>query len=248
VKGIEPSYAAWEAAVLPLNYTRGAQILPSAEIQDKKRKRQQAGKGERRVQARKSGEERCCGARMGAQAPPHEGHRDADVNHRCSGEHDPARERPEIAAGNSGEHRGDGAEHGEPGMQDERPRMGEEQIRLRELCTRLGDRRTLDQAHVNRRPGVQGGAKERDIVRGVLDQKQHSIKAIIGRMIQVIVNGAAHRFERPLEISALLAQLELRGKKIAVEKNGEIIPRSAHAQTLIKDGDELEIVVAVGGG
>ena len=67
-------------------------------------------------------------------------------------------------------------------------------------------------------------------------------------MIQVIVNGAAHRFERPIEVSALLAKLELSGKKIAVEKNGEIIPRSAHAQTLVKDGDELEIVVAVGGG
>jgi sulfur carrier protein len=67
-------------------------------------------------------------------------------------------------------------------------------------------------------------------------------------MIQVIVNGAAHRFERPIEVSALLGKLELSGKKIAVEKNGEIIPRSAHAQTLVKDGDELEIVVAVGGG
>ena len=67
-------------------------------------------------------------------------------------------------------------------------------------------------------------------------------------MIQVIVNGAAHRLEQPIEVSALLARLELSGKKIAVEKSGEIIPRSAHAQTLVKDGDALEIVVAVGGG
>jgi sulfur carrier protein len=67
-------------------------------------------------------------------------------------------------------------------------------------------------------------------------------------MIQVTVNGATHRFEPPLRISALLAKLELAGKKIAVERNGEIVPRSAHASTVLADGDALEIVVAVGGG
>jgi sulfur carrier protein len=67
-------------------------------------------------------------------------------------------------------------------------------------------------------------------------------------VIQVTVNGKAHRFERPLEIAALLATLELSGKKIAVERNGEIVPKSAHANTLVADGDALEIVVAVGGG
>jgi sulfur carrier protein len=67
-------------------------------------------------------------------------------------------------------------------------------------------------------------------------------------VIQVTVNGKAHRFEAPLEIAALLARLELQGKKIAVERNGEIVPRSAHASTVLADGDELEIVVAVGGG
>jgi len=67
-------------------------------------------------------------------------------------------------------------------------------------------------------------------------------------MIRITVNGKAHRFEQPLEISALLARLELAGKKIAVERNGEIVPKSAHAATLVADGDQLEIVVAVGGG
>lgn len=62
------------------------------------------------------------------------------------------------------------------------------------------------------------------------------------------MNGKPHRFEQPLEISALLARLELAGRKIAVERNGEIVPRSAHAGTLLVDGDQLEIVVAVGGG
>ena len=67
-------------------------------------------------------------------------------------------------------------------------------------------------------------------------------------MIQVTVNGAAHRLERPLQVSGLLEKLELAGKKVAVERNGEIVPRSAHASTLLADGDRLEIVVAVGGG
>ena len=67
-------------------------------------------------------------------------------------------------------------------------------------------------------------------------------------MIQVTVNGAAHRFEQPVNVSALLGELELAGKKIAVERNGEIVPKSAHASTLVADGDQLEIVVAVGGG
>ena len=67
-------------------------------------------------------------------------------------------------------------------------------------------------------------------------------------MIQVTVNGKAHRFERPVEVAALLSTLNLHGKKVAVERNGEIVPRSAHASTVLADGDQLEIVVAVGGG
>ena len=67
-------------------------------------------------------------------------------------------------------------------------------------------------------------------------------------MIQVTVNGAAQRFDAPLNVAALLQQLSMAGKKVAVERNGEIVPKSAHANTVIADGDELEIVVAVGGG
>jgi sulfur carrier protein len=67
-------------------------------------------------------------------------------------------------------------------------------------------------------------------------------------MIQVTVNGKAHRFERPVEVAALLSTLNLVGKKVAVERNGEIVPKSAHASTVLADGDQLEIVVAVGGG
>jgi sulfur carrier protein len=67
-------------------------------------------------------------------------------------------------------------------------------------------------------------------------------------MIQVTVNGAAHRFDRPVDVSTLLSSLRLAGRKVAVERTGEIVPKSAHAATLLADGDRLEIVVAVGGG
>ena len=67
-------------------------------------------------------------------------------------------------------------------------------------------------------------------------------------MIQVTVNGAAHRLEGAVDVAALIEQLQLAGKKIAVERNGEIVPRSAHRATLLTNGDRLEIVVAVGGG
>jgi sulfur carrier protein len=67
-------------------------------------------------------------------------------------------------------------------------------------------------------------------------------------MIQISVNGLTRHYERPLAISELLQHMELAGKKIAVERNGEIVPRGAHGATLLADGDQLEIVVAVGGG
>jgi len=67
-------------------------------------------------------------------------------------------------------------------------------------------------------------------------------------MIQISVNGVTRHYEGPLAITQLLQHMALAGKKIAVERNGEIVPRGAHGATLLADGDQLEIVVAVGGG
>ena len=67
-------------------------------------------------------------------------------------------------------------------------------------------------------------------------------------MINIHVNGCAQRHEGPLAVSELLQRMSLAGRKIAVERNGEIVPRGAHGATLLLDGDRLEIVVAVGGG
>lgn len=67
-------------------------------------------------------------------------------------------------------------------------------------------------------------------------------------MIQLSVNGQVQRVEPGADVARLLQMLELSGKRIAVERNGEIVPRSRYAGTRLADGDALEIVVAVGGG
>lgn len=67
-------------------------------------------------------------------------------------------------------------------------------------------------------------------------------------MIAVTVNGQDHQFEEPLRFEQLVDRLGLAGKRIAVERNGEIVPRSEFTARSIADGDRLEIVVAVGGG
>jgi sulfur carrier protein len=67
-------------------------------------------------------------------------------------------------------------------------------------------------------------------------------------VIEVTINGRARSFTAPLNVAGLLDQLELQGKRIALERNGEIVPRSQFAIVELVHGDALEIVVAVGGG
>lgn len=67
-------------------------------------------------------------------------------------------------------------------------------------------------------------------------------------VISVLINGSTQHFESPLSIAELIQKMELGGKRIALERNGEILPRSQFNQQQIAHGDKLEIVVAVGGG
>ncbi len=67
-------------------------------------------------------------------------------------------------------------------------------------------------------------------------------------MITITVNGETHRLDTPVTFAALLEQLSLTGKRIALERNGEIVPRGRHSEDRVADGDRIEIVVAVGGG
>ena len=67
-------------------------------------------------------------------------------------------------------------------------------------------------------------------------------------MIAITINGEPREFEAVMSVSQLLERLELAGKKIALERNGQIVPRSQFGEQRLADGDRLEIVVAVGGG
>jgi sulfur carrier protein len=66
--------------------------------------------------------------------------------------------------------------------------------------------------------------------------------------IRIVLNGAPREFPASLTVSQLLDALELAGRRIAVERNGEIVPRSRFGADAIADGDRVEVVVAVGGG
>ena len=66
--------------------------------------------------------------------------------------------------------------------------------------------------------------------------------------ITVSINGAQRSFVAPVTFTELLAELELAGKRLAVERNGEIVPRSSFGQSRVADGDRIEVVIAVGGG
>ena len=68
-------------------------------------------------------------------------------------------------------------------------------------------------------------------------------------MVQdVIVNGERRTIEEGSSIADLLRTLGLDALHVAVERNREIVPRSAHAETPLISGDRLEIVTFVGGG
>jgi sulfur carrier protein len=67
--------------------------------------------------------------------------------------------------------------------------------------------------------------------------------------MNVRINGETRALPgAPASVAALLEGLALSGKRVAVELNGEIVPRSRYAETPLADGDRLEIVGAVGGG
>ena len=62
------------------------------------------------------------------------------------------------------------------------------------------------------------------------------------------VNGEERSLEAVTDIAALVAALGLDGRKVAVERNLEIVPRSTYARTPLSDGDRIEIVHFIGGG
>ncbi|MGM8852188.1 sulfur carrier protein ThiS [Salinicola halophyticus] len=66
--------------------------------------------------------------------------------------------------------------------------------------------------------------------------------------MQIQLNGEPHPLDGEPTLVQLVDSLGLTGRRVAIEVNEEIVPRSQHAQTRLSDGDRVEIVHAIGGG
>lgn len=66
--------------------------------------------------------------------------------------------------------------------------------------------------------------------------------------IDVIINGAPRTCGAGTTVAGLIAELGLADRKVAVERNREVVPRAAHPTTVLDHGDRLEVVTFVGGG
>ena len=78
--------------------------------------------------------------------------------------------------------------------------------------------------------------------------RDRQLREII-QLIQITINGNPRSFElEAMTVGALVEKLGLTGKRLAIERNGEIVPKSTFAEVALQNGDKLEIVGAVGGG
>jgi sulfur carrier protein len=67
-------------------------------------------------------------------------------------------------------------------------------------------------------------------------------------MIEVTVNGRSEQIESSMSVEQLLDTVEVPPNYLAVELNGEVVPREAYAITTVDAGDDIEVVTLVGGG
>jgi sulfur carrier protein len=66
--------------------------------------------------------------------------------------------------------------------------------------------------------------------------------------MHIQLNGESYELPAGETVAALLTRLDLTGRRIAVELNLDIVPRSQHASTTLNEGDQVEVVHAIGGG
>ncbi|WP_313517703.1 sulfur carrier protein ThiS [Pseudomonas sp.] len=66
--------------------------------------------------------------------------------------------------------------------------------------------------------------------------------------MHIQLNGESFELPGGQTVADLLARLDLVGRRVAVELNLDIVPRSQHASTLLAEGDRVEVVHAIGGG
>lgn len=66
--------------------------------------------------------------------------------------------------------------------------------------------------------------------------------------MQITLNGKPYTLEQPVSLAELSEILKLESTQVAIERNREIIPRSLYKETMLDEGDEIEIVTFIGGG
>ena len=71
---------------------------------------------------------------------------------------------------------------------------------------------------------------------------------MVSGVLSIVLNGSSCRCNDRATVADLIRELALDGKRVAVERNGEIVPKSRHDVTLLAEGDRVEVVRAVGGG
>jgi sulfur carrier protein len=77
---------------------------------------------------------------------------------------------------------------------------------------------------------------------------RHSPLSPRGVSLEIVVNGVSRTVADQLSITALLEQLEVPSRGVAVEVNLDVVPRSRHADFILSAGDQVEVVSLVGGG
>lgn len=66
--------------------------------------------------------------------------------------------------------------------------------------------------------------------------------------MEILLNGAGYTLAPEATISELVSALELAGRRVAVEVNGEVVPASKHEAHRLDEGDRVELISAIGGG
>ena len=66
--------------------------------------------------------------------------------------------------------------------------------------------------------------------------------------MHIQLNGEPYELADGASVADLIERLELAGRRVAVERNLDIVPRSQYASTVLSEGDQLEVVHAIGGG
>ena len=76
----------------------------------------------------------------------------------------------------------------------------------------------------------------------------HPLKMMAAWRMRIQLNGESLELPDGETVAALIARMDLTGRRVAVELNLDIVPRSQHADTVLNDGDHVAVVHATGGG